>query len=37
MKSLISTSPDLRMIACEQTFTIHVYNRDYESDILIIN
>jgi hypothetical protein len=26
--------PDLRMIACKQTFTIHVYNRDYESDIL---
>jgi hypothetical protein len=26
--------PDLRMIACKQTFTMHVYNRDYESDIL---
>ncbi len=26
--------PDLRMIARKQTFTMHVYNRDYESDIL---
>ncbi len=35
MESLISTGPDLNMIACKQTFTMHVCNRDYESDIFI--
>ncbi len=34
MKSLISTGPDLRMTACKQKFTMHVYKRDYEPDII---